>query len=129
MKFTSATVRVRIAQGRWWRSDRIATVMSADKSTRLVKGIHSATGAAIEGYEIHLGHSEGPDRARPVVTIDERHDGASNANGRVQGTYVHGLFTGDAFRKAWLGPLGIAFSLAYTSEIESALEALGGPVG
>src|ERR1700684_1466794 len=74
MKFTSATVRVRIAQGRWWRSDRIATVMSADKSTRLVKGIHSATGAAIEGYEIHLGHSEGPDRARPVVAIrSDRH--------------------------------------------------------
>jgi adenosylcobyric acid synthase len=102
----------------------ISTVMSADKSTRLVQGIHSATGTAIEGYEIHLGHSEGPDCARPVVKIDGRPDGASNAGGRVQGTYVHGLFTGDAFRKAWLAHLGIASSLAYTVEIESALEAL-----
>jgi len=102
----------------------IATVMSADKSTRLVQGTHSATGTAIEGYEIHLGHSEGPDRARPVVTIDGRPDGAGRADGRVQGTYVHGLFTGDAFRKAWLAHLGIASSLAYAIEIESALEAL-----
>ena len=102
----------------------IATVMSADKSTRLVRGTHSATGTAIEGYEIHLGRSEGRDCARPVVTIDGRPDGASTVDGRVQGTYVHGLFTGDAFRKAWLGNLGIASSLAYASQIESALDAL-----
>ncbi len=102
----------------------IATVMSADKSTRLVQGIHSATGTAVEGYEIHLGLSEGPDCARPIVTIDGRPDGASTADGRVQGTYVHGLFSGDAFRKAWLAHLGITSSLAYASEIKSALDAL-----
>jgi adenosylcobyric acid synthase len=102
----------------------IATVMSADKSTRLVRGIHSATGAPIEGYEIHLGRSEGRDCARPVVTIEGRPDGAGTADGRVQGTYVHGLFTGDAFRKAWLANLGIASTLAYESQIESALDAL-----
>lgn len=102
----------------------ISTVMIADKSTRLVQGIHSATGTPIEGYEIHLGRSEGRDCERPVVTIDGRPDGASTADGRVQGTYVHGLFTGDVFRKAWLAHLGIASSLAYASQIESALDAL-----
>jgi adenosylcobyric acid synthase len=102
----------------------ISTVMSADKSTRLVQGVHSATGAPIEGYEIHLGRSEGGDCARPIVTIEGRPDGAATADGRVQGTYVHGLFTGDAFRKAWLANLGIASTLAYDSQIESALEAL-----
>jgi adenosylcobyric acid synthase len=102
----------------------IATVMSADKSTRQVRGTHAATGTAIEGYEIHLGRSEGADCARPVVTIEGRPDGASKADGRVQGTYVHGLFTGDAFRKAWLANLGIASSLAYASQIETALDAL-----
>jgi adenosylcobyric acid synthase len=102
----------------------IATVMHADKSTRLVQGIHTATGTPVEGYEIHLGHSEGGDCARPVVTIDGRPDGAGTADGRVQGTYIHGLFTGDAFRKAWLAHLGIASSLAYETQIESALDAL-----
>jgi adenosylcobyric acid synthase len=102
----------------------IATIMSGDKSTTLVGGTHCATGAAVEGYEIHLGRSDGPDCARPVLMLKGRPDGAGSADGRVQGTYVHGLFTGDAFRKAWLANLGIASTLAYESQIETALDAL-----
>src|SRR4051812_36244836 len=102
----------------------IATIMYGDKSTTLVNGVHCATGTVIQGYEIHLGRSDGPDCARPLLTLGERPDGASSADGRVQGTYVHGLFTGDAFRRAWLANLGIASSLAYESRIETALDAL-----
>jgi adenosylcobyric acid synthase len=102
----------------------ISTVMRGDKSTTLVSGAHGATGTAVEGYEIHLGRSDGPDTARPMLTLDGRPDGATSADGRVQGTYVHGLFTGDAFRKAWLAGLGIASTLAYEARIESALDAL-----
>jgi adenosylcobyric acid synthase len=102
----------------------IDTLMSADKSTTLAHGAHCATGAAIAGYEIHLGRSEGADCARPLLTIDGRPDGAISPSGRVQGTYVHGLFTGDAFRKSWLANLGIASALAYDAQIESALDAL-----
>src|SRR6202007_2162026 len=81
-------------------------------------------GTPVEGYEIHLGRSEGRDCTRPVVTIDGRPDGAGTADGGVEGTYVHGLFTGHSFRKAWLAHLGIASTLAYESQIESALNAL-----
>jgi adenosylcobyric acid synthase len=102
----------------------IATIMDADKSTTLVQGIHCATGSPIEGYEIHLGHSGGEDCARPVVMIDGRPDGAISADGRVQGTYLHGLFVNDAFRKAWLADLGTVSSIAYDAKIESALDAL-----
>lgn len=59
-----------------------------------------------------------------MVTIAGRPDGAISRDGRVQGTYLHGLFTGDAFRKAWLAGLGIASQLAYDSQIERALDAL-----
>jgi adenosylcobyric acid synthase len=102
----------------------IATTMDADKSTTLVRGIHCATGNPIEGYEIHLGRTNGADCVRPVVMIDGRPDGACSADGRVQGTYLHGLFVNDAFRKAWLANLGIASSIAYEAQIESALDAL-----
>jgi adenosylcobyric acid synthase len=102
----------------------ITTTMSGDKSTTPVRGIHCATGAAVEGYEIHLGRSDGPDCARPVLRLNGRSDGAGSADGRVQGTYVHGLFTGDGFRKAWLANLGIASTLAYEARIETALDAL-----
>jgi adenosylcobyric acid synthase len=102
----------------------ITTTMSVDKSTTLVSGIHCASGAAVEGYEIHLGRSDGPDCARPVLTLNGSPDGAGSTDGRVQGTYVHGLFTGDGFRKAWLANLGIASTLAYETRIETALDAL-----
>jgi len=102
----------------------VATVMTSDKSTTLVTGTHCASGAAVEGYEIHLGRSQGGDCVRPVLTIEGRADGATSADGRVQGTYVHGLFTGDTFRKAWLAQFGIASSLAYEARIELALDAL-----
>jgi adenosylcobyric acid synthase len=42
----------------------------------------------------------------------------------VQGTYLHGLFTSDAFRRAWLAQFGADSSLAYESRIEQALDAL-----
>lgn len=102
----------------------VTTTMSADKSTVLSRGVHAATGAPVEGYEIHLGRSQGPDCARPFVTLDGKPDGAISPDGRVQGTYLHGLFTGDAFRRAWLQHFDVASSLAYDAKIESALDAL-----
>ena len=38
----------------------VETEMTADKSTVPVQGRHCATGAAVSGYEIHLGRTEGP---------------------------------------------------------------------
>jgi adenosylcobyric acid synthase len=102
----------------------VATEMTADKSTVPVTGRHCATGATVTGYEIHLGRTEGPDCARPLLTIGDRPDGAASADGRVQGTYVHGLFTSDEFRRAWLAGFGIASQLAYEQRIERALDAL-----
>jgi adenosylcobyric acid synthase len=102
----------------------IETVMSADKTTRPVRGLHCASNTAIAGYEIHLGESQGPDCARPMLAIDGRPDGATSANGCVQGTYVHGLFASDDFRRAWLASFGAASSIAYDSRVEQALDAL-----
>ncbi len=102
----------------------VTTVMGGDKTTTLVTGTHCATGAAIAGYEIHLGRSEGNDCRRPLLDIEGRADGATSPDGRVQGTYVHGLFTGDAFRRAWLARFGITSSLAYEARIEAALDGL-----
>ena len=102
----------------------IETTMRGDKSTALVRGLHCATHTPVEGYEIHLGRTEGGDCARPMLTLDGRPDGAQSRDGRIQGTYVHGLFAGDAFRRAWLKSLGAASSLAYEQRIEGALDAL-----
>jgi adenosylcobyric acid synthase len=102
----------------------VATTMLPDKSVRPVQARHLATGTAVSGYEIHLGRTEGADCARPVLAVDGRPDGASSADGRVQGTYVHGLFAADAFRRAWLQQFGVASTLAYEAQVERALDAL-----
>jgi len=99
-------------------------VMSAQKTTRPVHGSHCASGTAVDGYEIHLGESTGADCARPMLTIDGRPDGAISRDGRIQGTYVHGLFGSDAFRKAWLASFDVASSVAYEARVEQALDAL-----
>jgi adenosylcobyric acid synthase len=103
----------------------VTTVMAPDKRLVRVSGAHPASGADVAGYEIHLGRTEGPDRARGWLRIEGRDEGAASPDGRVLGTYVHGLFSQDAFRAAFLGELGAAPSgLAYGAAVEAALDAL-----
>jgi adenosylcobyric acid synthase len=102
----------------------IATTMIADKATTAVIGVHCASGAAVSGYEIHLGRVEGEDCIRPVLTIDGKPEGASSPDGRVQGTHVHGLFTSDAFRRVWLKNFDKVSALAYEQKVESAIDTL-----
>ncbi|TAH66771.1 MAG: cobyric acid synthase [Rhodopseudomonas palustris] len=102
----------------------IDTVMTGDKSTVQVRGSHVGSGLPIEGYEIHIGRSDGPDCARPLLDLHGRFDGAISADGRVQGCYVHGLFSSDPFRRAFLASFGIASSLAYEARVDAALDAL-----
>ena len=45
-------------------------------------------------------------------------------DGRVSGTYVHGLFTGDAFRKAFLAEFGANSQLSYGQSIDAVLDDL-----
>ena len=102
----------------------VTTVLSGDKTTVPVSGRHVRSGEPIDGYEIHLGHTSGPDCARPVVAMGGRVDGATSADGLVSGTYVHGLFGSDSFRRAFLAEAGLASSLAYETSVEAALDAL-----
>ncbi len=104
---------------------QVDTVLGGDKITGPAAGIHLSTGAEITGYEIHLGRTDGPDRARPVLRLDDgREDGAASADGQVAGCYVHGLFASDAFRRAFLDGFGAASGLAYEARVEEALDAL-----
>jgi adenosylcobyric acid synthase len=103
----------------------LATTMTADKRLTRVQGIHAATGCAISGYEIHLGRSDGPARARPFARIEGVEEGAVSADGRVMGTYLHGLFSEDAFRSAFLAGLGLAPSgLGFAASVERTLDEL-----
>jgi adenosylcobyric acid synthase len=103
----------------------VATVLSPDKTTVAVNGTDIATGEPVAGYEIHLGRTIGPDTARPLLDPSGRPDGAQSADGLVSGTYVHGIFAADGFRRAFLATLGVpASDLRYEAEVEATLDAL-----
>jgi adenosylcobyric acid synthase len=76
--------------------------LTSDKTLVAVTGA-AADGSPFSGYEMHMGETEGPDRARPFATLqDGAPDGAVSADGRISGTYIHGLFSDDRQRAAWL---------------------------
>jgi len=102
----------------------VDTVLTPDKITEPVVAVHRASGQAVEGYEIHLGRTWGRDCARPVLDVGGRPDGAMTVDGRIQGTYVHGLFASDAFRRAFLAAFGRSSRLAYGATVDATLDAL-----
>jgi adenosylcobyric acid synthase len=103
----------------------VETTLSAEKRLEPVAGATS-DGAPFTGYEMHMGLTEGPDCARPFARLaDGSPEGAVSADGRVIGTYIHGLFAGDRQRSAWLkrfAPGGAA--IAYDALIEETLDRL-----
>ncbi|MEM7723502.1 MAG: cobyric acid synthase CobQ, partial [Pseudomonadota bacterium] len=103
----------------------IKTLMVSDKRVTETEARHVSTGQRVTGYEIHIGRSDGPDRARPFADVEGRSEGAISADGRVQGSYLHGLFRDDAFRAAWLDGLGVQSALGdYAGGVDDTLTAL-----
>ncbi|MDR3437578.1 cobyric acid synthase [Telmatospirillum sp.] len=102
----------------------IATEMTGEKTLRQISG--HGLGQEVRGYEMHMGRTEGPDRTRPLLTLDGRPDGAVSADGRVMGCYLHGLFAADGFRRAFLATLrpGRDSDLAYDAMVEQVLDDL-----
>ncbi len=103
----------------------VVTVMTPDKQLSRVQAIHAATGAGFEGYEIHIGRTDGADRSRPFARINGVAEGAMSADGRLCGSYIHGMFSNDAFRAAFLQGFGAAASgHSYAATVEATLDQL-----
>lgn len=102
----------------------IETVMTARKTLTRVAAVHVPTGAPLTGYEIHIGHSDGPGRALPFCLIDGTPEGAVSGDGRISGSYLHGMFADDRFRARFLPRLGAASVAGYATGVERMLDEL-----
>ncbi len=104
----------------------IETTLTRDKTLVEVSGMSIPDGAPFSGYEMHVGQTAGPDCDRPMLRFaDGRLDGAASVDGRVRGTYVHGLFAGDRARASllsWFGAKAGGFS--FEMDIDRVLDAL-----
>jgi adenosylcobyric acid synthase len=105
----------------------VETVIGGDKALIERDALHLATGERVRGYEMHMGRTDGADRARPVLRFaDGRTDGAASADGLVSGCYLHGLFAADGFRAACLAGLEPSLRTAgrYEAGVEETLDRL-----
>lgn len=103
----------------------IETEMAPQKITENVVAETQVFNANVNGYEIHIGRTTGDDCERPFSIINGNKDGAISRDGKVMGTYLHGLFTSDAFREKLLTSHGIASSEAnYEKLVDDALNEL-----
>ena len=103
----------------------VETTLSAEKRLEKVEGA-SFDEAPLAGYEMHIGVTEGRDRARPFAQLsDGTLEGAMTPDGRVVGTYIHGLFADDRQRAAWLARFAAgAPTIAYEALIDATLDRL-----
>jgi adenosylcobyric acid synthase len=72
---------------------------------------------------MHMGVTDGADRSRPFALVGGAREGAMSADSRVMGTYLHGLFSADAFRRAFLGAAA-SVDVNYEHQVEATLDAL-----
>jgi adenosylcobyric acid synthase len=78
----------------------------------------AAGGEILSGYEIHMGRTTFLTEVQPAFTIVERSeqpvcllDGVVRGDGHVMGTYLHGLFDNDYFRRQVLDALRVSKGL------------------
>ena len=103
----------------------VETLLAPDKRLTRITAVHAPSGLQVAGYEIHLGRTDGPDCVRPFAHVGDLPEGARSSDRRVEGTYLHGLFTSDDFRTAWIQELGATTgAFSYAAEIEAVLDEL-----
>lgn len=105
----------------------VETELDRAKTVRETDFVHAASDRAGRAYEIHLGRTDGPDRARAPFSVDGRGEGAASPDGRVVGSYLHGVFAADPVRAAFLEPIagmGIGGAISYEETVEATLDKL-----
>ena len=102
----------------------VETIIQGEKKLTKVTGETFTDLVPFHGYEMHVGNTRV--LAPPFAQLaDDRNDGAISADGRVAGTYVHGLFANDLQRAAWIARLGgKSAGFSYEASIESTLDGL-----
>ncbi len=104
----------------------LETSLTPEKSLVEIQGRECRSNLPISGYEMHIGRTEGPALDRPFLDLDGRPDGAVSEDGRIIGSYVHGLFASDDFRQAFLCRIRERHEsgLHYERLVETALDRL-----
>ncbi len=91
-------------------------------ANRKARCVRSQT--CVIGYEIHIGRTKGRDMVRPWFQMGDQPEGAQSEDGRIRGTYLHGIFDSDPFRGAILKEGGQFPQIQYGALVDRTLDAL-----
>jgi len=97
----------------------VQTVLAAEKTLVRSRARHTPSGHEVIGYEIHHGLTDGDDAAGGAMFVREDgvSVGSSSADGRVWGTYLHGVFDADEFRRWFIDRLRARRGLVPLGEV------------
>ena len=93
------------------------TVLAAEKTLVRAAATHVPSGLEVAGYEIHHGRTDANGSPPLFVAADGRSLGAGSADGRVWGTYLHGVFDADRFRRWFIDRLRTRRGLAPLGQV------------
>ncbi len=83
----------------------VTTVLAHEKTLTRATCAHIESGLPVHGYEIHHGKSSGAN-VEPVLRMGSGSiDGAKSQDGKIWGTYLHGIFDADEFRRWFIDRL------------------------
>jgi len=85
----------------------IITELKKQKHLRQVSGLNIKSGTSVKGYEIHHGETILSKGCQPAFKINDSKsiDGAVSSDEYIWGTYLHGIFDSDKFRRHFLNTL------------------------
>lgn len=112
----------------------VETVMGRDKVLAHTSGVHTESGFAVSGYEIHHGRSSYKGCTVLFRKADGEPIGVGTPDHRIWGTYLHGVFDKDEFRRWFINRLRTKRGLTALNgvvaryDIESALDRLADTV-
>ena len=88
----------------------VETTFAAEKNLCQAEASHIASGLKVRGYEIHMGTTRRGSDLSPAFEIIHRRsegnwetdEGAVSQEGNMWGTYLHGVFDDDRFRRHFI---------------------------
>ena len=102
----------------------VFTELQTKKQLKRVDGIWIENKIPVSGYEIHMGKTTPGDGEKPLVKIigngqDGYTEGSRSANGKVWGSYLHGIFDSAKFRNYYLKSIAPNIEPRLTEDIDA----------
>ncbi len=96
----------------------IDTVLEKEKTLTLKKGVHLSSGCQVQGYEIHHGISL--TNSQPLLNFSDGDGcGVVSDTGLIWGSYLHGIFDADPFRRWFIDRLRSRSGLTPLGEVQA----------